>query len=602
MRELFRVPRWVLLVGVPVLIVGGLAAAWGIDAYMHRGKVARNVSVGGETVGGLSDDELRTRIDQIAERVSRTPILIETADGSSQWSAGELGVGVDTEATFAAVKGAGGGVAGPLTWIGTLNGTDKVEVRLTVDLDQARDALRATDALRTEPVEPTIESDGGALRIVDGRPGQGIDVEDVIDKLPDAVSTGTNPIVVAAALEEVPTRLTPADLQTAVDDANVLIGADLILELNGFETALPPEMVATWFTSEVTDAGAVVDLDIARIMPDLETLMEPGATGSGVAAFDVQDGEVNIVSSDGGTVCCAPNAPFVVLRALNQGLSDEVHALPSRPAVPREGVEELEALGVVEKVASFTTNHPCCQGRVSNIQRFADIMRGALILPGESISLNEYVGRRTTENGFVAGGFISQGVLIQDIGGGVSQFATTIFNTAFFAGLDFDKYQAHSIYFSRYPYGREATISFPVPDLQIHNSTEYGVLIWTSYTPTSITVDMYSTKHIDVVAEEAVTTFQAQCRRATTRRIRTYDDGREVIDSVFAVYRPGEGKNCDGSASDPSLTTTTTEAPTTTVEGGDTTVAPTTTAAPTTASPTTTAAPTTAAPTTTSGG
>ena len=48
-----------------------------------------------------------------------------------------------------------------------------------------------------------------------------------------------------------------------------------------------------------------------------------------------------------------------------------------------------------------------------------------------------------------------------EIGGGVSQFATTMFNAAFFAGLDIDEYQAHSEYFDRYPCGREATMGYP---------------------------------------------------------------------------------------------------------------------------------------------
>ena len=58
---------------------------------------------------------------------------------------------------------------------------------------------------------------------------------------------------------------------------------------------------------------------------------------------------------------------------------------------------------------------------------------------------------------------------------------------AFFAGLDFEAYQSHSIYFSRYPYGREATISWPAPDLEFTNTTSHPALIWTSYTDTSLT-------------------------------------------------------------------------------------------------------------------
>ncbi len=71
------------------------------------------------------------------------------------------------------------------------------------------------------------------------------------------------------------------------------------------------------------------------------------------------------------------------------------------------------------------------------------------------------------------------------------QFATTLFNAAFFGGLDFVQYQPHSIYIDRYPFGREATVSWPSVDLKLSNPTEYPVLIWTEYTPTSITVKLF---------------------------------------------------------------------------------------------------------------
>ena len=88
--------------------------------------------------------------------------------------------------------------------------------------------------------------------------------------------------------------------------------------------------------------------------------------------------------------------------------------------------------------------------------------------------MNDKVGRRTTGKGFTTGGAIIDGRVGTSIGGGISQFATTLFNAALFAGLDFGEYQSHSLYISRYPRGREATLSFPHPDLQIRNTTPYG--------------------------------------------------------------------------------------------------------------------------------
>jgi hypothetical protein len=73
----------------------------------------------------------------------------------------------------------------------------------------------------------------------------------------------------------------------------------------------------------------------------------------------------------------------------------------------------------------------------------------------------------------------------------VSQFATTMFNAIFLAGYDVIERQPHSYYFSRYPHGKDATLSFPKPDLAFRNDTEAAVLIDTSYTGTSITVRFY---------------------------------------------------------------------------------------------------------------
>jgi vancomycin resistance protein YoaR len=178
----------------------------------------------------------------------------------------------------------------------------------------------------------------------------------------------------------------------------------------------------------------------------------------------------------------------------------------------------------------------------------ADLIRGVYILPGETFSVNEFVGPRTRDNGFVSAGAIRQGHMVQEVGGGVSQFVTTTFNAAYFAGLDFDEYRSHTIYFSRYPYGREATIGIPYPDLILNNTTDYPILVWNSYSGTSITVSLYSTKSIDVEELGQRRSSAGACTHVETDRQRTYPDGSVVVDTVVADYRPGEGLDCSGRA------------------------------------------------------
>ncbi len=162
-----------------------------------------------------------------------------------------------------------------------------------------------------------------------------------------------------------------------------------------------------------------------------------------------------------------------------------------------------------EKVSSFTTNFPYAAYRNINLGRAAALVNGTVLKPGETFSLNDTVGERTAENGFTKGFIISDGVFREDFGGGVSQVATTLFNAAFFAGLEDVEHKPHSFYIDRYPVGREATVAWGSVDLRFKNTTPYGVLIQADVDRSSpsrqgaMHVSMWSTKYWDVKAGQS---------------------------------------------------------------------------------------------------
>ncbi len=155
---------------------------------------------------------------------------------------------------------------------------------------------------------------------------------------------------------------------------------------------------------------------------------------------------------------------------------------------------DVEQLGIRELIGSFTTFHACCQPRVHNIHRIAELLDGIIVLPGETFSVNETIGQRSLANGFVMAPSIEDGEMVDPIGGGVSQFATTFYNALLRSGLEILERRAHTYWFERYPMGHEATLSFPKPDLVFRNDTRAGVLIKTEYTDKSITVRLYGDK------------------------------------------------------------------------------------------------------------
>jgi vancomycin resistance protein YoaR len=220
--------------------------------------------------------------------------------------------------------------------------------------------------------------------------------------------------------------------------------------------------------------------------------------------------------------------------------------VPLRALVPAFGDDEARALGIVSSVAAFKTSHACCEGRVANIHRISDLLRGVVIPPDGTFSVNDLIGPRTKAKGFVAAPVITNHEHDTAVGGGISQFATTLFNAAFFAGLDLVEYQSHSLYISRYPYGREATLSYPAPDLKLHNPTSHGVLIWPTYTDTSLSVALYSTPWFRSVTQGAQRkTSRGTCTVVETPRTRVLPDGRPVTDVISAVYHQ-EGQPCSG--------------------------------------------------------
>jgi vancomycin resistance protein YoaR len=116
------------------------------------------------------------------------------------------------------------------------------------------------------------------------------------------------------------------------------------------------------------------------------------------------------------------------------------------------------------------------------------------VRPGESWSLNARSGPRTAANGFVGGPTIVEGEMEMTIGGGVSQFATTLFSAVFDGGYEILQRQPHTYWFPRYPEGYDATLGYPVPDLVFRNDSEAGVFIRATTTKTSVHVEIYGNK------------------------------------------------------------------------------------------------------------
>ncbi|MEZ5177825.1 MAG: VanW family protein [Acidimicrobiales bacterium] len=304
----------------------------------------------------------------------------------------------------------------------------------------------------------------------------------------------------------------------------------------------------SWVGSKIVDGQMQVTVDADKVQPALAAALPPTGTKRD-AKVSLVNGQVQITPSQDAVSCCAPTRPTGCATLAAGQSAVELEPIADKAALTTEDAQKLgikEPVGTTTEwkgqaqVKSFTTYYPCCAARVTNIHRIADLIRGTVVKPGETFSVNGVVGRRTVEKGFVEAGAIANGEHVDEVGGGVSQFATTMFNAAFFAGLPFGEYQAHSEHFDRYPYGREATMGYEHPDLQWKNNTPYGILIDTSYTATSVTVTLWSTQYAYGEQTGQSTGRSGNCTTVSTQRTIHYVDGRTDTDTVRARYRdPG---------------------------------------------------------------
>jgi len=536
-------------------LVAGLASvivvAWAVDTHRSDAGVARNVTVAGRDVGGLDRAELAGVVAGVARTYGAAPLQIDAPDGGFSIRPDEIGLAVDQDATMEAAldEGRTGHPLARVTdWVASFLHPRRSPVRLRVDRAAVYKVVARRDTRRTLPTEPSVKVEKGRLVAVDGTPGRGVDPAAVLEGLTHAGAAGT-PVTVEVTRGPIRPRFDVVDAERAVAVGEGATDTPLAVTVEGQQGEVQGTKLRSWLRSVTDGSGLHLEVDTVRATADLATQLADLGTPATETSFTVVDNVPQIVPGTAGTMCCAPGAGALVDAAVQARLAGRVATepvvLPVKAREPDLTVEAATALGIKEVVGAFTTNHAPNQPRVTNIHRISDLVRGQVIMPGKTFSVNDFVGKRTEEKGFVVDHVIEDGKFTESVGGGISQFATTTFNAAFFAGLEFPEYQSHSLYISRYPFGREATLSYPHPDLKVRNPSPYGVLIWPTYTGRNVTVTLYSTKWVEATQTNQSQEQRGPCTRVRTERTRVFlADGTTKVDNVNALYRPAEGVNC----------------------------------------------------------
>ncbi len=332
-------------------------------------------------------------------------------------------------------------------------------------------------------------------------------------------------------------RLYEKKLEKLEESLEFFMSQDFILENNEHKIShtIPKENL-TFFAKIIENPGTGFPaLDIYDVL--LEEEVFPYNQEMQDAHFVIQeDKAVKINPSKIGVRVNIPNTELSILKSIEQKQNKAEIIFES--IEPDLTTEEAESLQITHPVVSFTTYFSCCEARAKNIQRVAEVVDGALIYPGKEWNLNTYIGKRTPERGFLPAGTIVKGSMIETIGGGISQFATTFYNTVYWGGYQDISHTPHSRYFSRYPEGIEATISWPEPHLIFKNNTPYGILVHTTSGETFVTVEFFSNndgRNIEGKHRDGKTSIQVVSEGGDKARI-----VESVVENKTDIYPPKE--------------------------------------------------------------
>lgn len=208
---------------------------------------------------------------------------------------------------------------------------------------------------------------------------------------------------------------------------------------------------------------------------------------------------LNINEQDQVVITPSKNGQRIDVERLAQVLRQELLvsdnitlALPVTTVPPEYSTEDIEAMGINGLLASYTTKYDAkIVNRAYNIKVAANALDGLIVAPGEEVSFNEVVGPRSSEAGYKSAGVIVNNQLVDDLGGGVCQVSTTLYNAVLLAGLELVERYNHSLPVSYVPVGQDATVVYGALDFKFQNNTNHCLYIKTEVKSNQLTIKIF---------------------------------------------------------------------------------------------------------------
>jgi vancomycin resistance protein YoaR len=224
-------------------------------------------------------------------------------------------------------------------------------------------------------------------------------------------------------------------------------------------------------------------------------------------------------------------------------------ALLAASSAPAEDAEFPIILGTYS-----TTLIGSLPGRTENIRLAARSLDSTVLEPAQVLSFNRRIGQRSIERGFQPAPVILHETRDVQVGGGVCQLASTLFDAALIAGLRTTERHRHSYPVDYIPLAQDATIVWGAKDLKILNCLNQRVRFRAEVLGTTLTVRIEGERpergefDLETVEQSASASAGQPGREVELFRVRRVDGqetDRELMHAdIFppAIQRSSEGR------------------------------------------------------------
>ena len=500
-------PRRVRIITLSV--IGGLLVLLGgayVAGYFMTGdKVPRDTTMAGIEIGGLSAAEAEAKLAKdYAQQENATFTLV--ADGVDVEVEPEAaGLAVNYRAT---VESSGVGRSwDPRQIWRVLTGGSEVKPIAAVDEKKLEAEVKriASEKVDREPKNAAVRFEGAEVKRDEGVTGRTLDQKKSAAQIKDGYLV--NDRIEATVAVEDPALTTGAADRFVDSWAKKAVQGPVVVDTGKGTFEVTPEMIAGAASIKAEGKEFSGSIDGDKLYEAAQPAMdELGLKDAKEASYKFEGGKISVIPSEDGSEVSKESFHEVIVPAATSDEREVEVELSGEKA--KFTTEEAEKRKPREVIGEFTTSFPHAAYRNTNLTLFAQHISGAVLRPGETFSVDEHVGPRDASAGYVDGYVISGGQLRKQSAGGISQGATTLYNAAWFAGLEDVEHQPHTMYFDRYPAGREATLYYGSIDLKFKNTTDNAVMITGSVNKSasggkgSITFQIWGVKQWEIVSPE----------------------------------------------------------------------------------------------------